>query len=156
DGDLAASEWAGADVAKYDVGIGQSRLHAAALVARRAGDSAGASRPDVQAAGAVQEGDAAATGADLGDVDAGSTNDLPAPADEPVADRQGRPDLVLGAVADAAVLDEGCLGRRPAHVQGEDVAQAEPAGDEAGGQDPGSRAGFESEDRPHRRLGLRR
>src|SRR5260370_690765 len=80
-----------------------------------AGARAGAARPDRRPAGAVREGDAAATGPALGDVDAGGADDPPAPADEPVADGQGRPDLVLGAVADAAVLDQGRLGRRPAH-----------------------------------------
>ena len=102
DADLAVGERPGADVPEGDVGVGQGRLGAAASVADRAGNGPGAARPYPQAAGGVEEGDAAAAGTDLGDVEAGGAYQLAAAPHQPAPRRQGGADLVLRAVADAA------------------------------------------------------
>src|SRR5262245_56615059 len=70
DAHLAAGELACPDVAQGGLGIRQGWLRAAALVARRPRNDAGAARPDVQATGAIKIGDAAAPRSYFGDVDA--------------------------------------------------------------------------------------
>ena len=57
------------EVAEHEVGVGDRRLGAAAPVARRAGFRAGRPGPDAQRAVGVEPRDAAAAGADLGEVD---------------------------------------------------------------------------------------
>ena len=64
----AAGEVRGVDAAEHGVGVGDRRLGAAAAVAGRAGDRAGALRPDADMA-ALEPGERAAAGADDVDVD---------------------------------------------------------------------------------------
>ena len=148
DADLAVGERSGADVPEGDVGVGQGRLGAAASVADRAGNGPGAARPYPQAPGGVEEGDAAAAGPDLGDVETGGADQLAAAPHQPAPRRQGGADLVLRAVADAAPLDHRCLGGGPPHVEGDDVADPRGFGRRGRGQHPGGRAGLEDEHRP--------
>ena len=57
-------------------------------------------------------------------------------------------DLVLAAARDGAVLDQRRLRGRAAHVEGEQVVDAELLAHPAGGDDTGCGTRFEREDRP--------
>ena len=128
---LAAQE-ARRQVADDDVRVGHGRLLAALAVGRRARLGAGRLRADAERAGELRHvRDRAAARADRVHVDA---RDL----DAEVADRG------LAADRRLAVLAERDVGRRPAHVEREDVRVAglrgdvQRAGDAAGG--PGEHA----------------
>ena len=113
---LAAEEAVGADAAEDDVGVGHSRLGAAAAVADRPGRGAGAVRTDLERADLVDPGDAAAAGADLDDVDHRHHGRM---AVSVTADVIAFGDRRLAAVHQAG------LGGGAAHVEGDRVFVAE-------------------------------
>ena len=66
---LAAERARGVDAAEHDLGIGQRRPRVALAIADRPRHRAGAFRPDLQEAAAIDRGDRAAARADGGDLD---------------------------------------------------------------------------------------
>src|SRR6185436_13844946 len=129
--------------AESDVRVRHRGLPAAAAVARRPGVRAGAARADGDRAGRVAPRDRAASGADLGDVDRRYADQLARSAQQARADRERGAHLVLLRPRDAAVLDEGGLGGRAAHVEGDRVGVAELAGERERRDDAGGGAGLE-------------
>ncbi len=125
---------------------------AAAPVAGRPGVGTGAARADLQPAGRVEPGDAAAARAHLGDVDRRDSQQLAGAADQPAAGRDRAADLVLAPAGDGAVLDQRGLRGRAAHVERDQVLEAEPLRHPERGDDAGGRAGLEREDRPQLRV----
>ena len=120
---------------------------AAAAVAGGAGIGAGAARADLQAAGRVEPGDAAPAGADLGDVDRRDPQELARAPDEPAAGGDRAADLVLAPARDGAVLDQGRLGGRAAHVERDRVLDPEPLRHPERRDDSGGRPRLEREHR---------
>ena len=107
------------DVAEHDVGVGDRRLGAAAVVADRPGQRARALRPDAQAAAVlVDPGDRAAAGADRDHLE--RRHAVAELAEQGVVGGQRR-----------AVLDDPDVEARAAHVGGDDVAGPELLGDRA-------------------------
>ena len=144
--DLAVRNGALGDEAEHDVGVGHRRLDPTASVAGRPGIGARAARADLEPAGRVDPRDAAAAGADLGDVDRGDPQQLARTADQPAARGHRAADLVLAAARDRAVLDQRRLRGRAAHVERDHVREPELLGDAAGGDHSRGRAGLERED----------
>ena len=128
DDDVSIGQSARTDVSQHHVGIGDGRFPTPAGVAGGSRDGPGAARTHPDPAGSVQKGNAAPARPHFGDVDTGSPNELAASAHQAVARREGSADLVFGAVAYPAFLDQGGLCRGSPHVQGDDVLQAQVAG----------------------------
>ena len=84
---------------------------AAAAVAGRAGIGAGAARPDLQRAGVVEPGDAAAAGADHLDVDHRHPHRI---AGDDALGGEGRP----------AGLDQRHIGAGAADIEGDEIGKA--------------------------------
>jgi hypothetical protein len=153
DRDLPVGDRAGGHVAEDDVCVGDRWLDAAAPVAGRARVGARAARPDLEAASRIDPGDAAASRADLGDVDRRDSQQLTGAADQAASGGHRAADLVLAATRDRAVLDQRRLGRRAAHVEGEQIADSELLPHPAGCHDARRRPRLEREDRPLLRVG---
>ena len=116
-GHFAAEEVLGVDPAEQQVRIGHGRSLASAAVARRAWVRARALGPDAQHAALVDPGDGAAASADGADIDHG---DL---------DRDTELHLVIGGEVLLAANDGRRVGRRSAHVEGDEVADPAQLGD---------------------------
>ena len=131
------------EVAEHEVGIGHRGLLAAASVAGRAGQGARALRADLEQAQFVQPRNAAATCADLDQLDGGDRNGQAAAFGQALFASR------LEAVADQrpAVLDDGELCGRAAHVEREHVAHPGTFAEERACERAGGRAGFEQLDR---------
>ncbi len=115
----AAEEIVGVDPAQHEVGIGHRRLAAAAAVAGGAGLGAGALRADLEHAALVDPGDRAAASTDRADVD---HRDL---------DRHTPLDLEGGGEALLAADHRRDVGRGAAHVDRDQVVDAEVLRDAA-------------------------
>ena len=130
----AAEEIVAAEIAEHQVAVGDGRHVAAAAVAGRARHRAGALRPDLQLAEAVDPGDGAAAGAHRVDVHHRHRDvaalDLAAAGDERLA-----------------VLDQRDVAGGAAHVEGDDVLEA---GHAAGIGAGGDAAGRPRQHRGHR------
>ncbi len=105
----AAEEVIGVEVAAYEVGVGDRGPGTAASIAGRPRIGAGALRPDIEEAAAVDPGDRAAAGGDRRHVERGYV-DLPA-RDHPLGDFERHP-----------AFDEGDVGAGAAHVEGHKAA----------------------------------
>ena len=115
-------------MAEDDVRVGDGRRRPAAAVAGRARNGAGALRADPERPGRLGDvGDRAAAGADAGDVDGRG-------AHGEVADLRLARDLRPARHAD------GDVGRRAAHVEGEDAVEPRVGGDEGRAADAAGRA----------------
>ena len=117
EGHLAAEEVLGVDAAEQQVGVGDRRALAAGAVAGGAGVRARALGPHPQHAALVDPGDGAAARADGADVDHG---DL---------DGDAELHLVVGGEILLPAHDGRRVGRRAAHVEGDEVADAAQLGD---------------------------
>ena len=121
---LAPKEAFGVEVAEDEVGVGDGGIGAACAVAGRTGGRASTVGADAQAATIVHPSDAAATSADLKEVDDGHLDGM-AGALEPAASlAAGTADLVVGGDGDLAALDEAGLGGGATHVEGDEVGDA--------------------------------
>ena len=130
-----AAQQARRQVAEHDVRVGHGRLRAAAPVGRRARVGARGLRADAERLRQLRHvGDRAAAGADGVDVDGRHL-------DAEVADRRLAPDRRL------AVLAQRDVGRRAAHVEGQDVVEPRLAGDVERAGDAAGRAGQDPVDR---------
>ncbi len=130
---LAAEEAIGVEPAEHEIGVGHRRLGAAIAIAGGAGRRARALRADRQAVLRIEPGDRAAAGADLDDVDHRRLDRKPFHIAAGVVDRVDR---------EAAVLDQRALGGGAAHVEGDDVLQAQRLGIGAGADAAADRTGF--------------
>src|SRR6185295_15846020 len=101
---FAARQTLRIQVAEHRAGIGERRLASAEAVADRAGTRAGAARADAQRAAAVDPDDAAAAGADLGDIDGRRAQHVAAAARHAAGTREAGADLVFLGVGDLAIL----------------------------------------------------
>ena len=136
---LAAEEIVRIEPAEHHVGVGDGRLGAAAAVADRAGIGARAVRADLERADVVEPGDRAAAGADLDHVDHRQHHRMAAGiAADVVAGRHGR----------LAVADQARLGGGAAHVERDDVGEAERLPDLRRRDDAADRTGLHHGDRP--------
>ena len=157
-GDLALEDGAGAireqrhrpveqparvEVAEQQVRVGDRRQLAALAVADRTGNRARRRRADLRGAGRVDPDQAPAAGADLGEVDERHAQRVAAAARQPAAGRQPGGDLELGGEMRPAALDERRLGGRAAHVEGDDLVDAQPPRELGRGDDPGRRPRFD-------------
>ena len=100
-------------------------------VADRTGFGAGAARTDLEQAALVDPGDAAAAGAERGDVDTGD------------GDGDAEADLELAQVALLPLLDGADVGAGAAHVEGEGVVDAGQLGVVTGSHDAAGETGDE-------------
>ena len=148
DGQAAAEEGGGIEVAEDQVRVGEGRFVAAGPVADRPGHRPRASGADVQRARRIDPDQAAATRADLGDVEGRDAQDVAGPAVQPIADVQAGAHLVLGNVAWRAAFDERGLRGRATHVQGDRVGKVDAGSELLGSDDSGGRPGLDDLDRP--------
>ena len=125
-------ERTGPHVAQHHVGVGHRRVLSAESVGGRPRHGAGAAGTHLESAGRVDPGNASTTGADLGDVDARHPEQLPGAAQQPGSHREVGAHLVLPAEGHPAVLDQGRLGSRATHVEGDGVLDAELPGQPLG------------------------
>ena len=136
-GQLAAQEAVGVEPPEHKIRIGDGGLGAPALVAHRPGGRSGALGSDVEPFLAVQPRDGAAARPDLDDVDHrpldGETLDVAVH----VVDRLH---------GEAPVLHQGAFRRGAAHVEGDDVADAERLGIGAGAYATPDGTGFHQPD----------
>ncbi len=137
--DGAAGEVLGAQVAEDDQRVGQRRLVPAEAVAGRPRIRARALGADVQHPELVRRDEAAAAGADLGEVDEREPDRVAAALDEPAAQVDPGPDLVLRRLHRQAVLEDRRLRRRPAHVERDHVGDPGLAREKRTGDDSGGR-----------------
>ena len=133
----AAEEHARADPTQHEVRVGHRGLRAAAAEGDRAGIGAGAPGADMEPFLLVDPGDGAAARADLHDVD------HRAPYREAgivAADEIGR------AEPELAVADDGAFGGGAAHVEGDQVRNAERLPVGARADAPADGTGFDQRD----------
>ena len=152
DRQVAAEQRLPVEIAQHDVGVADGGLGAAAAIADRARLRTGALRADLQRAAGIDPGDAAAAGADLGEVDDGHA-DRVAGAVQPAVDVAVAAHLVFGRHSHLAAGDQAGLRRRAAHVERDQVGPAELPADQRGGDDAGRRAGLDRHRRHAQRLG---
>ena len=144
----AAQEEVGVEVAQGEVGVGHGGFRAAAAVAGRSRLRAAALGPDIERAEVRLARDRAAARADLDQLDSGDLDRQSGAAQKTLFARG------FEAVGDQrlAVVDQGELGGRAAHVEGEYAFQPGVAAEPGAGQRAGGRAAFQQ---LHRRaLGL--
>ena len=144
----AAQEEVGIEIAQSEIGVGHRGLGAAAAVAGRPGLGAAALGSDIERAELRPVRDRAAAGADLDQLDGGDLDGQSGAAQEALLARR------LEAVGDQrlALVDQGELGGRAAHVEGQHAVEAGIAAEPGAGQRAGRRAAFQQ---LHRRaLGL--
>ncbi len=151
DRQIAAQQRFAVEIAEHDVGVADGRMRAAAPIGGGAGEGAGAVRPDLQCAAGIDPGDAAAAGADLGKVDDRHPHRV-AGALQPALGRAAA-DLVLGGDGDLAVGDQARLGGGAAHVERNQIGEAELRPGEAGRDDPRRRPAFDRHRRHAQSLG---
>ena len=142
----AAGNRRGIEIAQGCVRVGYGGLRSAQVVAGGTGRSPGAPRAHAQRTARVEPGDAAAAGADLGDLDRRHANDLPSAAAARVA--HAAANVVFGRFKRLAVLDQRCLGGGAAHVKGDEVALARLLREITGGQHSRGRPRFDDIDGP--------
>lgn len=120
----------GIESAEYDLGVGNGRKSAALSVASRSGLGSGASRSDLEGAVLINPTDAATSRANRLDIDGRE------------AHGRAKLDLELVVPPGLSINNQGHVGARAAHVEGDDVLEAgessEPgaADDTAGGTRP--------------------
>ena len=127
-----------AEIAQHQVAVGHSRLGAATAIADGAGLGARTLRPHAQGTGAVDPGDRAAAGGNLGEVDHRHADRMPGAAN--LVFRRG----FVFSIANQAGLRGGA-----AHVERQEVQLAGLARNQRGADDPGRRTGLHR----HRRHG---
>ena len=93
-------------VTQRNVGIGHRRHGPTTLITGRARIGASALRADSECSAAVDPSDAAATGANLSQVNRGHPQQVSATAQEPVTDIHGAADFVLVGEPWSTILDE--------------------------------------------------
>ena len=134
-----AGELLRVDATEHDVGIGDGRVRAAAVVARRAGFRTGAFRPHGDAPQGVERGDGAAAGADFDHLDDRDAQRDTAALQEAVDARH----LEAARGLRGAVVDQADFGGGAAHVVGQHGVQAQLARDVAGEDGAARGAGFD-------------
>jgi hypothetical protein len=138
--DPSAEEVVRVQPAQHEIRVGDRRFVAARPVARRSGHCAGAARTDLEHAGlGLDPGDAAAAGADRGDVDHGQ------------GDGVLREDGRVG-VRRLAVDDEADVEARTAHVGRDHAVELEPLRQCAGSEHAAGRPGRKQRDAAPPRL----
>ena len=147
----AADQLRRVDVAEHDIGVCDGRLAAALVVADRARRRAGAHRPDLQRAAAVDPQDRAAAGADLGKIDRRHFQRISGARQQPRAEHDTRADLVFGGARHLAILDQRGLGGRAAHIERNRLVDADPPGQRLHPDNPGGRPRLDNVHRRHRR-----
>ena len=141
-GQAPADQVTRVQVADGDQRIGKRRIHSAQVVAHRTGYGPGALRAHARMAHAVDPADAAAPGPDLGDVDKGELDGIAAALDQLARQVDPATHLELGRLGRLAAFDHGRLGRRAAHVEGDQVVEPRAAGEAGAGHDPGGGTRF--------------
>ena len=142
-GHAAPGEGLRVEVAEDEVRVRDRRVPASPAVAGGPGLGARALGPDLEQTQLVHPGDAPAARADLDELQGRDPQRKPAPRDEAAlpAGLEGVGDEGLAAVHEAK------LGRRPSHVEGEEVAVSGPRPEPRGRDRPRGRTGLEH---PHR------
>ena len=140
----AAGNRRGIEIAQGCVRVGYGGLRSAQVVAGGTGRSPRAPGAHSQRTSGVEPSDAAAAGANLGDLDGRHANDLPSAAAARVA--HAAANVVFGRFKRLAVLDQRCLGGGAAHVKGDEVALARLLREITGGQNPRCRPRFDDVD----------
>ena len=115
------------------IGIGHRRLRAAFAVTSRARRGARAMRPDFQAAGGIDPGDAAAAVADLDDIDDRKHHRMA---------RNITADVVAAGDLGMKIFDQARLRRRAAHVERNDMPDIERLSEMGRGDHPSHRPGL--------------
>ena len=134
---LAAQEIGQVEPAQHQVGVGHGRLCAPEAVGRRPGTGAGALRPHPVGAAAVDMGDAAAAGADGGDVQHRHEHRVAAD-----------PGVPRGCFADPAVDHGADIGAGAADVERDQPRVRLRRGRPPAAEDTGRRPGQQRQDRP--------
>ena len=150
----AAREPRRIEIAQDHVGVGDRRLGAAEVVAERAGRRPRAPRPHLERAAGIDPDQRAAAGADLGEVDRRHAEQVAGAGQEPRPVHDAAAHLVLGSAGHLAVLDDRRLRRRPAHVERDELAEPDAAGERLRADDAGRGAGLDDVDRVRRRGGV--
>ena len=120
----AADEMARIEVSEQQVGVGEGWFRAARTVADGARIGACALRPHLQAARGVEAEQRAAAGADFREVDGRRLDHIARAGHQSGAGDHAGADTELERARNRAAFDDGRLGRRAAHVEGEDIVQA--------------------------------
>ena len=120
----AADQMAGADITEHDIGVGDGRRFVSPAIAHRSGIGAGAFRPDLHATARIEHEQAAAAGADLGDIDCRHPNMIAAAGEQPPRQVDAAADVERADPVEGTVFDDRRLCRRPAHVEGQGVGMA--------------------------------
>ena len=141
---LAAEEMVGVEALQDEVRIGDGRLGSSLPVAGRSRVGARALRPHAEHAARIHPGDGAAARADLDQVDHGRADGIARPLGAVLGPRRRAHFVFLGD-ARRAVLDQPGLGRGAAHVEGQDVVEAEHVAEIGGDDDPGGGARLDHE-----------
>ena len=132
--------------AEIHVRIRDRRLDPTGVITGGTRNRTRAVRPNLERAGRIEPGDAAAAGPDFGEIDGRDSEQIAAALHQAMADADLAADLVLRRARDLSVLDESRLGRGPAHVKGHRVMDAHAPGQVMHPGHPGSGTGFDDVD----------
>jgi hypothetical protein len=142
DRERAAQQGFAIEVAEHYVSVADRRVVPTESVSHRTRGGAGAARPDFQRTAGIDPRDAAAAGADLGEVDDRHSHRMAGPL-HPALGMPLAADFVFGGDDDLAVGDQARFCRRPAHVERDKVGKGELPAGECGGDHPGCRSGLD-------------
>ena len=133
---VAAEEGAGVEPAEHEIRVRDRGGRPPSPVTRGAGHCTRARRADGEASTVIDVRDRRSPCADRLEVD------------HRCGDREAVLDLVLAAIADLAPADESDVRARSAHVEADDIAQSEPPGVLAPGDEAACEPGEHQIDRP--------
>ena len=134
-------------VSQDHVSVGDGCLCSPKAITGRSGNRTCAARAYLQAPALVDPDHASAARTHFGDVDHRNLHRVAAARKIDSARRQVRSHFEFGRDLDTPVFDHGCLGRRPAHVEGDCIVDARPACDNPGRDHTGCWAGLHDVDR---------
>ncbi len=150
--DVAANQMCWIDITQDQIGIGDRRVGTPQIVAHRSGKGPSALRSGLKRAAPVDPDDRAATSSHFRQVDRRYFEHVARAREQPGADHDAAPNLVLQRPRHLAALDQGCFGRGATHIEGNDIGQTEGARQGQGPNDAAGRAGFNNVHGFHRRF----
>ena len=142
-GHAAAGEGLRVQVPQHHVCVGDGGFVPSQAITGGPWDGARAVGADLQRTPLVQPDDASASRADLGDVNRRQFKSVTPSGDEPAGERNPSADLVFIRPDEFAVLDQGRLGGRSAHIEGNYVRVARSRPHVPGTDHPGGRAALD-------------
>ena len=120
----ASEQGFGIEITEHNIGVADGRLRAATTISGRSRIGAGALWADFQRPTLIDPGNTASAGTDFSEIDDRHPDGVPCPM-RPALRMPRAADLIFGGDGNLAVRNQARFGRRPAHVEGNQVCYSE-------------------------------